>query len=103
MIDIDKVFGKTKKKSNVMDMDRILPKFPKTNITNPEKKETIVVHNHFHVNTDGFAVPKGMEMNNQQQNKFATLNGEKELIPQQKKKMIWEKSMQSIYRSDKDV
>jgi hypothetical protein len=122
MLDLDRIFGKpnkNKKKSNVMDIDRILPSFPKTELK-PVGKEKVVIHNHYH-----FETPKGFPTipNQKPMKKFrlSTLNGEsgpfgdpdRDLVPNAidpaphnpnipRKKMIWEKTMQSIYRSDKD-
>lgn len=100
MFDLDDIFKKPKK----LEIDKILPK-------EPEPK--VIIHNHY------YQLPNSKSYK-RTNFRLTTLSGERMLndsdrdgypnlmdrepnnpnVP--KKKLIWEKTLQSIYRSDKD-
>lgn len=55
MFEIDKILGKKKKKTGVMDIDKILPKPAGFEMPNPKQK--VVVHNHYHFETPNVNMP----------------------------------------------
>jgi len=120
---------KSKSKSSLFDMDRMFPKM-KTDIGLPKEiqseikdtpKEKIIVHNHYYQMPPMQQMPPMKFKQKKRKFSLSTFNGEKPfndddndgypnyMDPQpqnpeqpKKKKMIWEKTLRSIYRDDKD-
>lgn len=124
MIDVNEILNgrkKTNKKKDVMDMERILPKKkePKVDSMPKEKDQKIEVHNHYY-QMPPTRMPNVRFRKKKKTMRLTTLDGENAfkdddndgypnyMDPQPKnpevpkKKMIWEKTLRSIYRSDKD-
>lgn len=129
MIDVNEILNgpnksKKKTKKNVFDMDRILPKQKEPKVDsvtsrNKDDEQKVIVHNHYY-QMPPMQIPTMRYKKKKKSMRLTTLTGERAfddddndgypnyMDPQPKnpevprKKLIWEKTLRSIYRSDKD-
>jgi hypothetical protein len=115
VLEIDKIMRglskpinkKDKKKKSILDLDNIFPRQINKDSSSGDllkdtkrlltknKHDKVIIHNHY------YQVPPTSNLTS---NKLITLNGEDDKLtqPKPRKKLVWEKTLQSIYRSDKD-
>lgn len=127
MIDVNEILNgpkkDTKKQKNIFDIDKILPKQKETkigSIPKENKEQKVEIHNHYYQMPMPQQMPMMRFKKKRKSFRLSTLEGERALDdddgdgypnymdpapnnPEKpRKKMIWEKTLRSIYRSDKD-